>query len=172
MSEMWKDIPGWKGLYQASNLGRVKSLARRVPGRPGVMLSVPVKILKPWLSNDGYPGVALCRDNKRSMQQVHRLVLLTFVGRPHEGMEACHNDGDKLNNIPTNLRWDTRSANTFDKVAHGAHLYANRTHCPAGHPYDEANTYNRPSGGRQCRKCRCLQKARRRVAIRLQAVAS
>ncbi len=52
---------------------------------------------------------------------VHRLVLLTYVGPCPEGMEACHNDGDKSNNHVSNLRWDTRKNNHKDKKLHGTH---------------------------------------------------
>lgn len=53
--------------------------------------------------------------------QVHRLILLTFVGPCPDGMECCHNDGNAANNRRENLRWDTYKANAKDRIAHGTH---------------------------------------------------
>jgi hypothetical protein len=50
---------------------------------------------------------------------VHELVLRVFVGPRPAGLQGCHNDGDKLNNSLTNLRWDTRESNALDKRTHG-----------------------------------------------------
>lgn len=163
MSERWLPIPGWEGYYEVSDLGRVKSCARSVPGRPGRMINRRERILTPMVSRDGYLCVALCRDNVRHHTRVHRAVLLAFVGPCPDGMEGCHGDGDSRNNALTNLRWDTRSANTYDKVAHGTHPQSSKTHCPQGHAYDEANTYWVPSrGGRHCRECTRTNKRLRR----------
>lgn len=60
---------------------------------------------------------------------------------------------------------DTRSANTLDKVAHGNHPMASRTHCVNGHEFTEANTYLRPGrGGRSCRACWADRRAQRKAA--------
>lgn len=160
MSEQWRDVPGWEGFYAVSDLGRVKSLARSVPGRPGVLINRRERELTPTVNRDGYHVVWLTRANRRTEFRLHRLVLAAFVGSCPEGQEGCHNDGDKANNALSNLRWDTRSANTLDKVRHGAHPMASKTHCKNGHPFSELNTYHVPTGGRQCRTCRAAAKRR------------
>jgi len=72
------------------------------------------KILKPYLRK-GYLSVTLCQNNKRYQKSVHRLILETFRGKCPDGMEACHNNGDKLDNNVTNLRWDTHKNNCGDR---------------------------------------------------------
>jgi hypothetical protein len=67
---------------------------------------------------NGYMQVGLTNKQQRHFH-VHRLVLLAFVGPAPEGMECCHNDGNKANNALSNLRWDTRSANMKDRTRHG-----------------------------------------------------
>jgi hypothetical protein len=70
-------------------------------------------------------------------------------------MEGCHRNDVPDDNRVENLRWDTRSANVLDSVRNGTHGMASKTHCPQGHPYDEANTYVHPVDGRRvCNGCR------------------
>ena len=150
MAEIWKPIPGHEGAYEASDLGRVRSLdrvtdrGRRWKGR--LMTPCP-------LPND-YLIVTLWRDGRQRTPLVHRLVLLTFVGPAPAGTEALHADGDRSNNRLDNLSWGTHSQNQYDQVAHGTHFNASKTHCRSGHPYTPENTYLRPRGGRACRTCR------------------
>lgn len=163
MNENWKPVPGYEGVYEVSDLGRVRSLDRLdAAGRPrrGQPRSSTA-------DGGGYLQVSLWRDGSERRVSVHRLVLVAFVGPAPKGMEACHNDGDSTNNTLANLRWDTRSANSLDRVRHGTHPEARKTHCPAGHPYDEANTYLDPRARRQCRPCR--QAADRAYRTRVRA---
>jgi hypothetical protein len=160
MSEEWRAVPGWEGEYAISSEGRVKSLARNPEGRPGVGLNLRAKILPGSINKFGYVTVALCRNNKRHYRLVHRLVLVAFVGPCPDGMEGCHYDGDPSNNALSNLRWDTRSANTYDRVRHGTHHAARKTECKNGHPFDVGNTYLAPNGTRACRTCRISAKER------------
>ncbi len=110
--EQWKDIDGWKGFYQISNLGRLKSLKR-----PFV---VKDRILKPCVNTNGYLFAGLFKKNKRlACPAIHRLVLETFVGLRPSGMEGRHKDGDKTNNRLDNIEWATHEVNEFDKYEHG-----------------------------------------------------
>lgn len=162
MTEIWRSIPGWVGFYEVSDQGRVRSLARAVPGRPGVLIVKRDRMLTPMPSRSGHLSVALCRDGRRSYMKVHRAVLLAFVGPCPDGMEGCHNDGDPTNNRLANLRWDTHASNMVDKVTHGRHPFASQTHCHRGHAFDEANTYRAPGRPqRQCRECRRINKRAR-----------
>lgn len=104
--EEFRDIPGFPG-YLAGNMGTILS------GRGAR------KVLIGGKNKKGYRHVALSREGKRYTIDVHRLVLITFVGPAPDGMEACHNDGNNQNNTVGNLRWDTQEANYMDKVKHG-----------------------------------------------------
>jgi len=79
----------------------------------------PQRILKPRSDRDKYSIAYLYKNGKSFIHKVHRLVLLTFVGPCPPGMQACHNNGNPFDNYPSNLRWDTISANQFDSIKHG-----------------------------------------------------
>lgn len=150
-AERWLPVPTYEGKYEVSDLGRVRSLSRVTShGRRRRGL-----VLRPIPRTTGYLQVDLWHDNTQRAFVIHRLVLWAFVGPAPAGLEALHGDGDPTNNALTNLRWGTRSENSLDQVAHGTHASTSKTHCPAEHPYDEANTYVYPrSGARACRTCR------------------
>lgn len=97
MKEIWKDIPGYEGLYQASNLGRIRSLIRN-------------KILIGGIKN-GYREVILCKNGKRKYMLVHRLIAQTFLENKKNKPQINHIDGNKHNNNVNNLEWCTRSEN-------------------------------------------------------------
>lgn len=106
--EIWEWIKGWEGLYLISSFGRVYSERS----------SKKLKILK---CNNGYYAVNLTRPKERKQEMIHRLVLTAFSGLCPNGMEGCHNDGDRSNNNIDNLRWDTRKNNHADKLTHGTY---------------------------------------------------
>jgi hypothetical protein len=81
------------------------------------------QLLKPGKASHGYWTVNLNRKN----HIVGILVLRAFVGPCPPGMESCHNDGVKCNNVLTNLRWDTRRGNAKDRRSHGTHLFGERS---------------------------------------------
>lgn len=126
MTEIWKDIPGYEGSYQVSDLGRVRSLDRVLNAHKlgrGYCRGVRGRILKPGASNvnSGHLTVALGRHNS---QCVHFLVLLAFVGPRPAKMDTRHLDGNSANNILSNLEYCTRSRNGQDKKYHkGASTY-------------------------------------------------
>lgn len=118
--EIWKDVVGWEGFYQVSNLGRVKSLTRRVVRSDGRVCWCQGQILKLNTShNQGYLMVSLVRNSKYTHRLVHHLVLEAFVGPRIGKQEGCHEDGIKRNNRADNLRWDSRQGNCKDRVKHG-----------------------------------------------------
>ena len=118
--EQWKDVPGWEQHYQVSDLGRVRSKDRSIVighrVKRKIQRNFKGRILKPFGTK--YLTVKFTKPGESFSVSVHRLVLLSFKGRPPEGLEACHNDGNRLNNILSNLRHDTRSANAQDRVRH------------------------------------------------------
>lgn len=113
--EIWRPVVGYEGIYEVSDQGRIRSLARLdTKGR-----RVNARILRLKTDPRGYQQVNLHRDRKMTAHRVHRIVLAAFVGPAPEGTEGCHYDGNPSNNRASNLRWDTRSANNFDKRRHG-----------------------------------------------------
>lgn len=106
MIEKWKDIKGYEGLYQVSNLGRVKSL------RKGL-------ILKQSHTSTGYMKVELYKNKKRKGFKVHRLVAFAFI-KLKEGKEIInHKDGNPLNNKSNNLEWCTQKENVQHAIKTG-----------------------------------------------------
>lgn len=120
MSEEWKDIPGYEGLYQASSQGRIRSLTRGYIG-----VHEEKRILKPGHNRQGRLQVVLCRIPEGQIKgavtkrfQLHLLVLLAFKGPKPEGLNGLHEDGNHLNNCPDNLYYGTQKQNMADKVRH------------------------------------------------------
>lgn len=104
--EEWRSVPGYESIYEVSSLGNV----RRLPSK---------RALKPSRHRTGYFLVVLCRFNKHRTIYVHTLVLNAFVGQRQDGFVACHNNGDRLDNRLSNLRWDTQRGNLLDRKSHG-----------------------------------------------------
>lgn len=110
-NEIWKDVVGYEGLYQVSNLGRVKSLARTVIRSNGVPLYCKEKVLK-TAKISGYPLVDLRKKGNRKVIQVHRLICLAFLPNPENKPQVNHKNGVKTDNRLENLEWATRSENS------------------------------------------------------------
>ena len=110
-SEEWRDIVGYEGLYQVSNLGRIKSLKRVVIRKNGKPHAVPERIRVCTLDNKGYRLVKLHKYGVKTTCKVHRLVAASFIANPHNKEQVDHIDGNKSNNSVTNLRWCTNKEN-------------------------------------------------------------
>lgn len=123
-AEIWKDIPEWDG-YQASSLGRIRSLDRiRVQRmRDGSMQPVlyPGKIRsQSQCPQTRYMKVGLTQPGKRKRTWcVNVLVCMAFHGLKPPKHEAAHENGDRADNRPENLEWKTRKANLADRYRHG-----------------------------------------------------
>ena len=118
IEEVWKDIPGYEGMYQASNMGRVKSLPRSSPivykdGRIANR-TLRERILTPCINRHGYESLVLRRAGEDRTYEVQRLIAAAFLGPRPEGQETRHLDGDRLNNRADNLAYGTRSQNQLD----------------------------------------------------------
>lgn len=109
--ETFKDIIGWEGLYQISNLGNVKSLSRIVNNHSGLKKNLKEKFLKKQISKTGYYVVDLKNNNFRKTFKVHRLIAIHFINNPLNKGFVNHIDGNKLNNDICNLEWCTISEN-------------------------------------------------------------
>ena len=111
MIEIWKSIPGYEGLYEVSNTGRVRSLDRYVKVGFGAYRLHKGKIINLTLSNSGYYFVDLTYKYKRKHFYVHRLVAEAFIPNPDNLPQVNHKDEDKTNNIAENLEWCDRKYN-------------------------------------------------------------
>lgn len=122
MEEIWKDIPGFEGFYQVSNLGRIKSLDRIKKTQKG---SRKYKgfILKPSIGSHGYYVVNLCCKS----YCVHRLVISVFLTNHLKKTDVNHKDFNKLNNNIENLEWCTRSENMIH-ASNGGHVLKGENH--------------------------------------------
>lgn len=112
MARLWRDIEGFEGLYQISNLGEVKSLMRTIERGDGVKMNIKEKILKPQIGNHGYLTVSLCSiDKKIVTKRIHRLVAEAFIPNSNNLPQVNHKDENKLNNKVDNLEWCTQQYN-------------------------------------------------------------
>ena len=98
MREEWKDIKGYEGKYQVSNLGRVYSFYKK-------------NCLKPGKCKDGYLIVRLYKNGKGKPFYIHKLVALHFIPNPNNFPQINHRDENKSNNCVSNLEWCTRKYN-------------------------------------------------------------
>ena len=110
-NEEWRDVSGYVGRYQVSNLGRVRSLTYG---------------LKPWKHNKGYRAVTLFSGNGTEKKLVHRLVAEAFLPNPDRLPQVNHKNGDKTDNRVENLEWCTGRANSL----HNAYELGNESTIP------------------------------------------
>jgi hypothetical protein len=126
----WKSVVGYKGVYEVSDAGHVRSLSRRVPflSKRGNWHE-RVTVLKPLVAqkiNSGYLVVHLSRDDKCVARTIHSLVAAAFIGPRPTGYDVAHNNGQRLDNRAANLRYTTRAGNHADKRRHGTHACGTR----------------------------------------------
>lgn len=104
MNEIWKDIEGYEGIYQVSNLGNVRSLGNGKTHKSERILKQGTTL--------GYKTVILCKDGITSSKRVHRLVAEAFIKNPQNFDIVNHKDENKTNNCVENLEWCTMQYNT------------------------------------------------------------
>lgn len=110
MKEIWKDIPGYEGHYQVSNLGRVKSNTHSNHKKTKILKNIP---------RNGYLSVILCNEKSKKNVFVHRLVAQCFVPNPENKPIVNHIDGNKSNSCADNLEWCTHKENTQHAIING-----------------------------------------------------
>lgn len=125
--EVWRDVPGYEGRYQVSNMGRVRSVERTVPTCRGAVRLQRSRILKQTIGSHGYPGVALCNGGSRGKTYtVHSLVARAFLGPRPAGMETRHKNGRRDDPRAENLEYCTNQENQHDRRRHGTHNFGAR----------------------------------------------
>ena len=105
MIEKFKPVQGYAGIYEISNLGRVKSLSRVIERNDGNTRVTEDRIILPFLTKCGYHQIVLCKDGVRKKHLIHRLVANAFIENPDKLPIINHTDEPKLNNRVDNLEW-------------------------------------------------------------------
>ena len=125
--EEWRDVPGFEGYYEVSNLGEVRGVDRIVTMKNGSKRITHGKTLTQgkYNSKTNYRGVTLCKDGIGYKRSVHRLVALAFIPNPENLPEINHKDEDKQNNRVDNLEWCDRRYNVNFGTARFRALTAN-----------------------------------------------
>ena len=113
MEEVWKDIPLYEGLYQASNLGRIKSLRKN-------------KIMSQQLNKYGYSIIILWKNGYKKTIFVHRLIAMAFLKMSYKRRFVNHKDGNKLNNNVNNLEWCSTQENNVHAYKTGLNTWAKK----------------------------------------------
>lgn len=118
-NEIWKEITGYEGLYEVSNLGNVKSLERNIVRKDGTNYYIPERILRPCKSSKGYLNIGLNKNGRAKSYKVHRLVAEAFIPNPENKLEVNHINADKTDNRVDNLEWATRKENVQHSIDEG-----------------------------------------------------
>ena len=163
LNEEWRDIEGYEGLYQVSNLGRVKSLNYNHTKSERILKGTPDK--------DGYLRVALFKDGRKDYR-VHQLVAKMFIPNPGNLQVINHKDENKQNNTAKNLEWCTVAYNNtygdrLKKVseANKISMKGNKNHLGIKHTDKTKNKISIKNKGKlansknpKAKKVRCLKK--------------
>lgn len=135
MKEVWKPIKNYEGLYEVSNLGRIKSLARKVNDYRGKNTrTLPSKIMNNVDNGNGYEYVTLVKNKKRKNYYIHRLVAFTFLPNPNNYEYVNHLDYNTKNNIVSNLELCTQKNNVNYSIENMKHRKS-VTHTNTGERY-------------------------------------
>ena len=112
--EVWKAVKDYEGLYEVSNLGRIRSVSRtvRTGNGKGYERLIESKILSPSINGSGYKIIILKKPNHKVIcRTIHRLVAEAFIPNPNNLTDVNHKDEDKMNNNVDNLEWMTHKDN-------------------------------------------------------------
>lgn len=127
-NEVWKEIKGFEGWYEVSNLGRVRSVEREITHKCGKIQINPSKIKIPQLqkSGKGYLITQLFKNSSFKKKYIHRLVAAAFIPNPEEKPQVNHIDGNTQNNNANNLEWCTQIENNKHAIETGLQVKTKR----------------------------------------------
>lgn len=118
-NEIFKDILGYEGLYQVSNMGRVKGCERVILMKNGTLRYIEEKIITPKKRPRGYAFVALSKNATKKIHSVHQLVAKTFIKNPKKHKDINHINGNKVDNRVVNLEWVSQYENMQHAIKTG-----------------------------------------------------
>ena len=146
-NEIWKDVKGYEGLYQVSNLGRIKSSKRKVHAGRNRTRWQYERIMSNYRTNgNGYKIVGLNKEGKSKNKYIHRLVAETFLENPNNYKYINHKDENKANNCVSNLEFCTAQYNCTYNNLHKRNGLKNRNNKYSKKIYqldDENNIINK-----------------------------
>ena len=129
-NEIWKDVKGYEGYYQVSNMGRVKSMRVLKTPKNGVKCRKNAFLSTKTTHDKQYVLVALCRNGEKKHIQVHRLVAEAFIPNPKNLPCVNHKDEDKTNNCVENLEWCSyQYNNTYGTMAYRSINHPSTSKC-------------------------------------------
>ena len=114
--EVWKDIVGYEGFYQISNIGRVRSLDRIIKYRDGRVNHTKGRIIKPFINTTGYKTVLLIKERSKKHKLIHRLIAEMFIPNPYNKPCIDHINRVRTDNRIQNLRWVTHKENMNNEL--------------------------------------------------------
>lgn len=129
--EIWLPIVGYEGLYDVSNLGNIKSLSRKYLNAHNNIKNITGFIMKQITDCDGYKVINLCKNGKKKMMKVHRLVAMSFIPNPENKPCIDHIDTNRCNNNYFNLKWCTYKENQNNEITKKLVHFKNK-HVPRG----------------------------------------
>jgi hypothetical protein len=121
--ENWVDVLGFEGLYQVSNLGKIKSMARTVVITSNLRKRIPDVTMNTKINWAGYETVQLSKNGKTKTISVHRIVALAFVPNPDNKPQVNHKFGIKTDNRASQLEWMTQSENNIHAIKTGLNIH-------------------------------------------------
>lgn len=134
--EEWRPVRGYKGIYEVSNLGRVKSLNRKIRNSRWKTLTCRKgKMLTQHADGYGHLHVGLSKNGKTKTRRVHNLVAEAFLGPKPRGHVVRHGPRGKTVNSVDNLSYGTRSEDSFDQYRDGTFTSAKPVRCSNGQIY-------------------------------------
>lgn len=128
--EIWKDIPGYEGIYQASTFGRIRSIPHLIKAnKDGGTRYTNLYVKNPTVGWHGYSYIGTSKNGECKTELLHRLIAKTFLPNPNNLPAVNHKDGNKQNNYIENLEWCTDSENQMHTSINGLFKKTKKVKC-------------------------------------------